>query len=151
MQTTYSDNRWSVSLASEECNIIHSNHHTKKGRIGSETFSSSAADDFCQMSPGQHKVGAIHFILFLQGMPLFWRNVPLPLVVDLALHFSLECSPCWCTFKLIRSVRSSAALALGKLSALSPRIDPLVNDLLSNLQVMLVVFLGAQWPGKNIM
>lgn len=33
-----------------------------------------------------------------------------------------------------RSVRSSAALALGKLSALSPRIDPLVSDLLSNLQ-----------------
>ncbi|KAL9263861.1 ILITYHIA-like protein, partial [Drosera capensis] len=33
-----------------------------------------------------------------------------------------------------RTVRSSAALALGKLSALSPRIDPLVGDLLSSLQ-----------------
>ncbi|CAI9285263.1 unnamed protein product [Lactuca saligna] len=31
-------------------------------------------------------------------------------------------------------VRSSAALALGKLSALSTRVDPLVGDLLSNLQ-----------------
>lgn len=34
-----------------------------------------------------------------------------------------------------RVVRSSSALALGKLSALSTRVDPLVNDLLSNLQV----------------
>ncbi|XP_073291108.1 protein ILITYHIA [Primulina huaijiensis] len=33
-----------------------------------------------------------------------------------------------------RTVRSSAALALGKLSALSTRIDPLVGDLLSGLQ-----------------
>lgn len=33
-----------------------------------------------------------------------------------------------------RTVRSSAALALGKLSALSTRVDPLVGDLLSNLQ-----------------
>uniref|UniRef100_A0A0A0LH87 TOG domain-containing protein n=1 Tax=Cucumis sativus TaxID=3659 RepID=A0A0A0LH87_CUCSA len=33
-----------------------------------------------------------------------------------------------------RTVRSSAALALGKLSALSTRIDPLVGDLLSSLQ-----------------
>ena len=37
-----------------------------------------------------------------------------------------------------RTVRSSAALALGKLSALSTRVDPLVGDLLSSLQVMLV-------------
>ncbi|GKB83641.1 protein ILITYHIA [Tanacetum coccineum] len=34
------------------------------------------------------------------------------------------------------TVRSSAASALGKLSALSTRVDPLVGDLLSNLQVM---------------
>ncbi|ONK79574.1 uncharacterized protein A4U43_C01F7760 [Asparagus officinalis] len=33
-----------------------------------------------------------------------------------------------------RTVRTSAALALGKLSALSTRVDPLVNDLLSTLQ-----------------
>ncbi|KAL3520591.1 hypothetical protein ACH5RR_018740 [Cinchona calisaya] len=33
-----------------------------------------------------------------------------------------------------RTVRSSAALALGKLSALSTRVDPLVGDLLSGLQ-----------------
>ncbi|XP_024025150.1 protein ILITYHIA [Morus notabilis] len=33
-----------------------------------------------------------------------------------------------------RTVRSSAALALGKLSALSTRIDPLVGDLLTSLQ-----------------
>ncbi|KAI4338617.1 hypothetical protein MLD38_023653 [Melastoma candidum] len=33
-----------------------------------------------------------------------------------------------------RTVRSSAAVALGKLSALSTRIDPLVGDLLSSLQ-----------------
>ncbi|KAK1290119.1 hypothetical protein QJS10_CPB18g01878 [Acorus calamus] len=33
-----------------------------------------------------------------------------------------------------RTVRSSSALALGKLSALSTRVDPLVNDLLSTLQ-----------------
>ncbi|XWS58445.1 hypothetical protein CRYUN_Cryun08bG0034400 [Craigia yunnanensis] len=33
-----------------------------------------------------------------------------------------------------RTVRSSAALALGKLSALSTRVDPLVSDLLSSLQ-----------------
>ncbi|KAM6596352.1 hypothetical protein CsatA_006876 [Cannabis sativa] len=33
-----------------------------------------------------------------------------------------------------RTVRSSAALALGKLSALSSRIDPLVGDLLTSLQ-----------------
>lgn len=35
-----------------------------------------------------------------------------------------------------RVVRSSAALALGKLSALSTRVDPLVGDLLSSLQVI---------------
>lgn len=35
-----------------------------------------------------------------------------------------------------RTVRSSAALALGKLSALSSRVDPLVSDLLSSLQVL---------------
>lgn len=34
-----------------------------------------------------------------------------------------------------RTVRSSAALALGKLSALSTRVDPLVGDLLLSLQV----------------
>lgn len=39
-----------------------------------------------------------------------------------------------------RTVRSSAALALGKLSALSTRVDPLVGDLLSSLQVILVPF-----------
>jgi hypothetical protein len=33
-----------------------------------------------------------------------------------------------------RTVRSSAALALGKLSALSTRVDPLVGDLLNSLQ-----------------
>ncbi|KAK2994710.1 hypothetical protein RJ640_002516 [Escallonia rubra] len=33
-----------------------------------------------------------------------------------------------------RTVRSSAALALGKLSALSSRVDPLVGDLLTSLQ-----------------
>ncbi|XAR48876.1 hypothetical protein NMG60_11031843 [Bertholletia excelsa] len=33
-----------------------------------------------------------------------------------------------------RTVRNSAALALGKLSALSTRVDPLVGDLLSNFQ-----------------
>lgn len=38
-----------------------------------------------------------------------------------------------------RTVRSSAALALGKLSALSTRVDPLVGDLLTSLQVMIVV------------
>lgn len=36
---------------------------------------------------------------------------------------------------LCRTVRSSAAVALGKLSALSTRIDSLVGDLLSGLQV----------------
>ena len=35
-----------------------------------------------------------------------------------------------------RTVRSSAALALGKLSGLSTRVDPLVGDLLSSLQVI---------------
>ncbi|XP_062006271.1 protein ILITYHIA [Rosa rugosa] len=35
-----------------------------------------------------------------------------------------------------RIVRSSAALALGKLSALSTRVDPLVGDLLSSLQAL---------------
>ncbi|URD74488.1 hypothetical protein MUK42_09064 [Musa troglodytarum] len=34
-----------------------------------------------------------------------------------------------------RTVRTSSALALGKLSALSTRVDPLVNDLLSTLQI----------------
>ncbi|KAJ6951917.1 hypothetical protein NC653_041164 [Populus alba x Populus x berolinensis] len=34
-----------------------------------------------------------------------------------------------------RTVRTSAAFALGKLSALSTRVDPLVSDLLSSLQV----------------
>lgn len=38
-----------------------------------------------------------------------------------------------------RTVRSSAALALGKLSALSTRVDPLVGDLLSSLQVRIVI------------
>lgn len=38
-----------------------------------------------------------------------------------------------------RTVRSSAALALGKLSALSTRVDPLVSDLLSSLQVILSI------------
>ncbi|XP_019228337.1 PREDICTED: eIF-2-alpha kinase activator GCN1-like [Nicotiana attenuata] len=33
-----------------------------------------------------------------------------------------------------RTIRSSAALALGKLSALSTRVDPLVGDLLSGVQ-----------------
>lgn len=43
-----------------------------------------------------------------------------------------------CLFKFkCRTVRSSAAFALGKLSALSTRIDPLVGDLLSGLQVMM--------------
>lgn len=36
-----------------------------------------------------------------------------------------------------RSVRTRAASALGKLSALSMRVDPLVSDLLSMLQVVL--------------
>jgi hypothetical protein len=35
-----------------------------------------------------------------------------------------------------RSVRTRAAAALGKLSALSTRVDPLVSDLLSMLQVV---------------
>lgn len=35
-----------------------------------------------------------------------------------------------------RMVRSSAAHALGKLSALSTRVDPLVGDLLTALQVI---------------
>lgn len=39
-----------------------------------------------------------------------------------------------------RTVRSGAALALGKLSALSTRVDPLVSDLLSSLQVFKIVF-----------
>ncbi|XP_010550811.1 PREDICTED: eIF-2-alpha kinase activator GCN1 [Tarenaya hassleriana] len=34
-----------------------------------------------------------------------------------------------------RTIRSSAALALGKLSALSPRVDPLVGDLITSFQV----------------
>jgi hypothetical protein len=38
-----------------------------------------------------------------------------------------------------RSVRTRAAAALGKLSALSTRVDPLVSDLLSMLQVVDVV------------
>ena len=38
-----------------------------------------------------------------------------------------------------RTVRSSAALALGKLSGLSTRVDPLVSDLLSSLQVISVL------------
>lgn len=55
-------------------------------------------------------------------------------------NFSYSLS--WITFLLkvwidvkYRTVRSSSALALGKLSALSTRVDPLVNDLLSTLQV----------------
>ncbi|KAI8010603.1 Protein ILITYHIA [Camellia lanceoleosa] len=36
-----------------------------------------------------------------------------------------------------RAVRSSAALALGKLSALSTRVDPLVGDLITSLQGVL--------------
>lgn len=39
-----------------------------------------------------------------------------------------------CLQESARTVRSSAALALGKLSALSTRVDPLVTDLLSSLQ-----------------
>jgi len=39
-----------------------------------------------------------------------------------------------------RTIRSGAALALGKLSALSTRVDPLVSDLLSSLQVIFVPF-----------
>lgn len=39
-----------------------------------------------------------------------------------------------CLQDTTRTVRSSAALALGKLSALSTRVDPLVGDLLSSLQ-----------------
>lgn len=39
-----------------------------------------------------------------------------------------------------RTVRSGAALALGKLSALSTRVDPLVGDLLTSLQVIHVSF-----------
>lgn len=35
------------------------------------------------------------------------------------------------------NVRSTSALALGKLSALSTRVDPLVGDLLTTLQVWL--------------
>lgn len=38
-----------------------------------------------------------------------------------------------------RTVRSSAALALGKLSVLSTRVDPLVGDLLSSLQVRIFI------------
>ncbi|KAJ6951919.1 hypothetical protein NC653_041166 [Populus alba x Populus x berolinensis] len=38
-------------------------------------------------------------------------------------------------FKYSKTVRTSAAFALGKLSALSTRVDPLVSDLLSSLQV----------------
>lgn len=38
-----------------------------------------------------------------------------------------------------RTVRSSAAHALGKLSSLSTRVDPLVGDLLSSLQVIFVL------------
>lgn len=61
-------------------------------------------------------------------------------------HFILVVSelymtyPCMLTSLLSddhhRTVRSCAALALGKLSALSTRVDPLVGDLLSSLQVM---------------
>ena len=40
-----------------------------------------------------------------------------------------------------RSVRTRAAAALGKLSALSTRVDPLVSDLLSMLQVVDVLSL----------
>lgn len=36
---------------------------------------------------------------------------------------------------LYRAVRSKAAWALGKLTRLSTRVDPLVGDLLSGLQV----------------
>ncbi|XP_058094955.1 protein ILITYHIA isoform X2 [Magnolia sinica] len=39
-----------------------------------------------------------------------------------------------CLKDTARTVRSSSALALGKLSALSTRVDPLVSDLLSTLQ-----------------
>ncbi|KAL6142934.1 hypothetical protein ACLB2K_061209 [Fragaria x ananassa] len=41
-----------------------------------------------------------------------------------------------CLLDNTRVVRSSAALALGKLSALSTRVDPLVGDLLSSLQAL---------------
>lgn len=46
-----------------------------------------------------------------------------------------------------RTVRSSAAFALGKLSALSTRIDPLVGDLLTGLQVMINVTSGFLYIG----
>jgi len=38
-------------------------------------------------------------------------------------------------FVIIRAVRSRAAWALGKLTGLSTRVDPLVGDLISGLQV----------------
>lgn len=50
-------------------------------------------------------------------------------------YFVYPFKSCPCDFKF-RTVRSSAALALGKLSALSTRVDPLVGDLLSGLQVL---------------
>ncbi|KVI07286.1 Armadillo-like helical [Cynara cardunculus var. scolymus] len=58
-----------------------------------------------------------------------------------------------------RTVRSSAASALGKLSALSTRVDPLVGDLLSNLQAseggvreaILVALQGVvKYAGKSV-
>ncbi|KAJ9546026.1 hypothetical protein OSB04_025733 [Centaurea solstitialis] len=58
-----------------------------------------------------------------------------------------------------RTVRSSAASALGKLSALSTRVDPLVGDLLSNLQTseggvreaILVALQGVvKYAGKSV-
>ncbi|XP_061366387.1 protein ILITYHIA [Gastrolobium bilobum] len=58
-----------------------------------------------------------------------------------------------------RTVRSSAALALGKLSGLSTRVDPLVSDLLSSLQgsdggvreAILTALKGVlKYAGKNV-
>jgi hypothetical protein len=54
-----------------------------------------------------------------------------------------------------RSVRTRAASALGKLSALSTRVDPLVSDLLSMLQVFrvlpfILVLWGVGWSCHHL-
>lgn len=73
-----------------------------------------------------------------------WK-ITIILMRCLTFHFQFSYKPrglhVYEMFCACRTVRTSAALALGKLSALSTRVDPLVSDLLSSLQVALVILL----------
>lgn len=71
-------------------------------------------------------------ILQIKRWMIFVQHITFFIIEVVTLPFK----SCPCDFKF-RTVRSSAALALGKLSALSTRVDPLVGDLLSGLQVLI--------------